>query len=182
MADATAGYDSPVDSDSPGREAMGLRFSPSWTRRADPARRPTGAMRPRSSLDRGKLVYSSGRPYTAVTIDDLNGDGILGNDRLPGEPRIRVQVLGGQTAIDLVNDIRTAQGLPQVTYVAAGDATGIQNMLIEEIRRTHFLEGGRFWSAKLRYDLWFPRAEGFDRWNYSYLGGVRMTYPGADTG
>lgn len=90
---------------------------------------------------------------------------------------IRAQVLGGQTAIDLVNDIRTAHGLPQVTYVAAGDAAGIQNMLIEEIRRTHFLEGGRFWSAKLRYDLWFPRAEGFDRWNYSYLGGVRMTYP-----
>jgi len=93
---------------------------------------------------------------------------------------IRAQVLGGQTAIDLVNDIRTAHGLPQVTYLAAGDAAGIQNMLIEEIRRTHFLEGGRYWSAKLRYDLWFPRAEGFDQWNLGYQGGVRMTYPAGE--
>lgn len=35
----------------------------------------------------GKLVYSSSRPFTAATVDDLNGDGIFGNDRLPAEPR-----------------------------------------------------------------------------------------------
>ena len=52
-------------------------------------------------------------------------------------------------------------------------------MLIEEIRRTHFLEGGRYWSAKLRYDLWFPRAEGFDRWNYSYLVNSAAWWEGA---
>ncbi|MEX2048758.1 MAG: hypothetical protein WEB90_04200 [Gemmatimonadota bacterium] len=90
---------------------------------------------------------------------------------------IRAQVAGGQTAIDLVNDIRTAHGLPQVTYVAAGDAAGIQNMLIEEIRRTHFLEGGRFWATKLRYNLWFPRGEDADQWNFTYQGGVRMVFP-----
>ncbi len=94
---------------------------------------------------------------------------------------IRAQVAGGQTAIDLVNDIRTAHGLPTISgaYEAAllADADAVQWMLVEEIRRTHFLEAGRFWSAKLRYDLWFPRGEGFDQWNFSYLGGVRMTYP-----
>ena len=98
---------------------------------------------------------------------------------------IRAQVLGGQTALDLVGDIRDAHGLPPVDvavggYLAASDAAGIQNMLMEEIRRTHFLEGGRWWSTKLRYDLWFPRSEGFDRWNYQYLGGVRMTFPGGE--
>lgn len=93
---------------------------------------------------------------------------------------IRAQVAGGQTAIDLVNQIRTARGLPQVTYLTAGDAAGIRNMLIEEIRRTHFLEHGRWWSAKLRYNLWFPRATGSDRWNFTYQGGVRMIYPAAE--
>ncbi len=34
----------------------------------------------------GKLVYSSGRPYTAIVVDDLNRDGINA-DRPPGEPR-----------------------------------------------------------------------------------------------
>ena len=34
----------------------------------------------------GKLIYSSGRPYTALTIEDLNGDG-FDNDRPPGELR-----------------------------------------------------------------------------------------------
>jgi hypothetical protein len=93
---------------------------------------------------------------------------------------IRAQVAGGQTAIDLVNDIRTAHGLPLVTYVAAGDAAGIRNMLLEEIRRTHFLEHGRWWSAKLRYNLWFPRGQGADRWNFTYQGGVRMVFPNAE--
>jgi hypothetical protein len=93
---------------------------------------------------------------------------------------IRAQVAGGQTAIDLVNQIRAARGLPQVTYLSASDAAGIRNMLLEEIRRTHFLEHGRWWSAKLRYDLWFPRATGVDRWNFTYQGGVRMIYPAAE--
>ena len=93
---------------------------------------------------------------------------------------IRAQVLGGQMAIDLVNEIRIEHGLREVTYLAATDAAGIQNMLMEEIRRTHFLEGGRWWSTKLRYDLWFPRGEGQGRWNYSYQGGVRMTFPNAE--
>jgi hypothetical protein len=90
---------------------------------------------------------------------------------------IEAFVTGGQTAIDLVNDIRTASGLPTVTYLAAGDAAGIQNMLLEEARRTFFLEGGRWWSYKLRYNLWFPRGQGVDNWNFTYQTGVRMVYP-----
>lgn len=93
---------------------------------------------------------------------------------------IRAQVEGGQTAIDLVNDIRAAHNLPQVTYVSAGDADGITKMILEEIRRTHFLEPGRWWSTKLRYDLWFPRGEGSDQWNAGYQTGVRMVYPSGE--
>jgi hypothetical protein len=93
---------------------------------------------------------------------------------------IQAQVAGGQTAIDLVNEIRTAHGLPTITYLAPGDAAGIQTMLLEEIRRTHFLEGGRWWAHKLRYNLWFPRTEGEDQWNFTYLGGVRMVFPNGE--
>ena len=90
---------------------------------------------------------------------------------------IEAFVTGGQTAIDNVNAIRTAHGLPTVTYLAAGDAAGIQNMLLEEARRTFFLEGGRWWSYKLRYNLWFPRGQGVDNWNFTYQTGVRMVFP-----
>ena len=93
---------------------------------------------------------------------------------------IEAQVAGGQTAIDLVNEIRTAHGLPTVTYLAAGDAAGIQNMLLEELRRTHFLEGGRWWSTKLRYNLWFPRGQDVDNWNFTYQMGVRMVFPNGE--
>jgi len=95
---------------------------------------------------------------------------------------IQAQVAGGQTAIDMVNQIRTAHGLPQVTgaYVTAGEADKIQIMVLEEIRRTHYIEAGRWWSTKLRYDLWFPRGEGQDRYNFGYQTGVRMVFPGGE--
>jgi hypothetical protein len=88
---------------------------------------------------------------------------------------IRAEVMGGQAAIDLVNEIRTAHGLPIVTYLAASDAEGIRRMVIEEWRRTHFLEG-RYWSTKLRHDdiLWFPRNQGATRWNHNFGAGVRL--------
>ena len=90
----------------------------------------------------------------------------------------RAQIEGGQTAIDLVNEIRTAHGLPTVTYLTgASDPDDIKIMVLEEIRRTHFLEPGRWWSTKLHNDLWFPRGEGADIWNFGYQTGVRMVYP-----
>lgn len=89
---------------------------------------------------------------------------------------IRAQIEGGQTAIDLVNDIRNAHGLPEVDYLDPSDAQGIEDMLIEEIRRTHFLEG-RYWATKLRYDLWFPRGEGADLFAHNYNTGIRLVMP-----
>jgi hypothetical protein len=94
---------------------------------------------------------------------------------------IRAQVAGGATAISLVNDIRTARGLPPVTYLTgASPAADITRMVLEEIRRSHFMETGRWWSAKLRYDLWFPRGEDQDIWNFGYQTGVRMVYPNGE--
>ena len=97
---------------------------------------------------------------------------------------IEAQVTGGATAISLVNEIRVAHGLPEITgaYLTTltdgtNDAQDVQIMLLEEIRRTFFLEGGRWWSHKLRYGLWFPRTEDQDMWNFTYQGGVRMVYP-----
>lgn len=91
---------------------------------------------------------------------------------------IQALVSGGQTAIDLVNEVRTAHGLPTVTYLTgASPPDDIQIMVLEELRRNHYLEPGRWWSAKLRYDLWFPRGEGQDQWNFGYQTGVRMVYP-----
>ncbi len=97
---------------------------------------------------------------------------------------IRAQVAGGMTAITLVNEIRAARSLPLISgaYLASltdgtNDAQQIQVMLLEEIRRTFFLEGGRWWSHKIRYDLWFPRSVGQDQWNFNYQGGVRMAFP-----
>lgn len=89
---------------------------------------------------------------------------------------ILAQIRGGQEAIDLVNEIRAAHGLPLVTYLAPGDAEGIQTMLIEEIRRTHFLEG-RYWATKLRYNLWFPRGQGSDLFSHNYSSAVRLLMP-----
>lgn len=89
---------------------------------------------------------------------------------------IIAQAAGGQEAIERVNAIRTAAGLPTVSYLSAGDAAGIEDMIIEEIRREHFLEG-RFWPAKLRYDLWFPRGVGQDNWGQTYNTGVRLVMP-----
>ncbi len=94
---------------------------------------------------------------------------------------IRAEVQGGQAAIDLVNEIRAAHQLPAVTYLSASDADGIRRMILEEWRRTHFLEG-RFWSTKLRHDdvLWFPRGQGATRWNQNFQSGVRMVMAAAE--
>ncbi|MEX2581630.1 MAG: hypothetical protein WD766_00015 [Gemmatimonadota bacterium] len=90
---------------------------------------------------------------------------------------ILAQIRKGQAAIDLVNDIRDAAGLPQVSYLSPADAAGVEDMVIEEIRREHFLEA-RFWSTKLRYNLWFPRGVGQDAWGQGYSTGVRLVMPG----
>jgi hypothetical protein len=94
---------------------------------------------------------------------------------------IRAELEGGQTAIDLVNELRAADGLPLVTYITGATATPtqIKYMIFEERRRALFVEG-RFFLTKLQNPdvLWFPRAIGFSpkaRWVLD--GGVRFTMP-----
>lgn len=89
---------------------------------------------------------------------------------------ILAEIEGGQSAIDRVNEIREFHKLPLVTYLSPGDAAGIERMIIEERRRSLFLEG-RFWSTKIQKNLWFPR--GFDTtpYPYNYQEAVRLAMP-----
>lgn len=93
---------------------------------------------------------------------------------------IRAEIEGGQSAIDLVNDLRTEEGsLPLVTYLDPGDAEGIRYMIIEERRRALFLEA-RYYYTKLKNTdlLWFPRATGGTRaQGHSFGGAVRTVMP-----
>ncbi len=91
---------------------------------------------------------------------------------------ILAEIEGGQGAIDRVNVVRAADGLPEVTYANPGDAEEIQDMIIEERRRALWLEG-RFWSTKIQNTdkLWFPRNQGQDEFLQDLEGGVRMALP-----
>jgi hypothetical protein len=97
---------------------------------------------------------------------------------------IRAEAVGGQGAIDLVNQLRAAEmpPLPRVTYASPTNATQIKYMIIEERRRALFNEG-RFFYTKLRnLDLlWFPRDVGGTRAkSHSLRGGMRFTMPNAE--
>ena len=92
---------------------------------------------------------------------------------------IRAEGLGGQGAIDLVNELRAFDNLPLVTYADPGNAQQIRYMIVEERRRTLYVEG-QFYFTKLRnLDLlWFPRAQGIvPARGLLYGGGVRMHMP-----
>ena len=96
---------------------------------------------------------------------------------------IRAEIEGGQSAIDLVNDLRDFHGLPRVTYANPADAVQIRDMVFEEKRRELWLEGGRWWSTKIQnVDLfWFPRDEGvFPTREFALDGGVRMVMPDSE--
>src|SRR5690606_15798640 len=96
---------------------------------------------------------------------------------------IRAEIQGGQTAIDLVNDLRAEENLPLVTYLAPGDATGLRHMRIEESRRVLFIEGRYFFVKLMNPDiLWFPRGEGPNpvRNNGTYEGGVSLLLPASE--
>ena len=92
---------------------------------------------------------------------------------------IRAEIAGGQTAIDLVNTIRTADNLPKVTYANPNDATQIRYMIIEERRRALWLEGRYFFTKLKNLDvLWFPRAQGTTpEGGLNLEGGVRFLMP-----
>lgn len=106
---------------------------------------------------------------------------------------IEAEAVGNiQTGIDLVNQIRTADGLPGIgtgadtSYRDAllDDADLYDDMLIEERRRSLWLEG-RFWSTKILKNekLWFPRSVG--EWVNAIAtnalgGGVRVVLPNSE--
>lgn len=95
---------------------------------------------------------------------------------------IRAEIEGGQAAIDRVNEIRTARGLPLVTYASPSNADQIENMIFEERRRDLWIEG-RFWGTKIQNTdkFWFPRAVGESLLNsYRYGGGVTLIMPEAE--
>ena len=95
---------------------------------------------------------------------------------------IRAELEGGQTAIDLVNELRAYDDLPLVTYADPADAEQIRFMLIEERRRALFVEG-RYFPMKLRNPdiLWFPRGQGITKWAGNTIGaGVRWIMPEAE--
>ena len=94
---------------------------------------------------------------------------------------IRAEVEGGQRAIDLVNEIRTADNLPRVTYITGATATSdqIRYLIIEERRRALYSEGRYFYTKLKNTDLlWFPRNIGAARIaGHNYFGGVRFLMP-----
>jgi hypothetical protein len=92
---------------------------------------------------------------------------------------IAAEVEGGQRAIDRVNRLRTAAGLPLVTYVDPNNAQQIRYMIIEERRREFFVEG-RYYPTELQNTdiLWFPRAAGNNREKgEAYAGAVKFLMP-----
>jgi hypothetical protein len=94
---------------------------------------------------------------------------------------IIAKIQGGQEAVNRVNDIRDHHDLPRVDYVDPNDADQVREMVLEEERRSLFLEG-RWWSTKIQERLWFPRGVGQVQppTAYGYLGGVRMIMPSGE--
>jgi starch-binding outer membrane protein, SusD/RagB family len=77
---------------------------------------------------------------------------------------ILAEIEGGQQAVDRINGLRDVHGLP---HFSSSEPQEIQDQIIEERRREFFYEG-RFHADKLRYDLWFPRGEGFNHKGVAY--------------
>lgn len=69
---------------------------------------------------------------------------------------ILAEIEGGQSIVNRINALRDVHGLP---HFSSNNPDELRDALIEERRRELFLEG-RFWSDKLRFDLWFPRGVG----------------------
>jgi starch-binding outer membrane protein, SusD/RagB family len=62
---------------------------------------------------------------------------------------IRAEAAGGQTAVNLINELRAVHGLPAFS---SNDATEIRNQVIEERRREFFLESQTLYDLT-RYNL-----------------------------
>lgn len=87
-------------------------------------------------------------------------------------------------AIDHVNALRTAHGLPTVSGAyrdeLLADAEAVRYLLLEERRREFYAEGARYWSTKIQNTdvLWFPRSQGQSPFQgYNLQGAVRQLFP-----
>jgi hypothetical protein len=72
---------------------------------------------------------------------------------------IIAEVMGGQTAVDIVNALRAPHGLP--SYTGPIDAASIRGLIIEERRRELFVEGFRLHDIH-RFELPLLPAPGTD--------------------
>lgn len=77
---------------------------------------------------------------------------------------ILAEIEGGAQAVARINALRDVHGLP---HFQGGTAEQIRAQIIEERRREFFFEG-RWHADKLRYNLWFPRGQGFNHKNIAY--------------
>ena len=80
---------------------------------------------------------------------------------------IIAEVAGGQTAVDIINELHDAAGIPSF---AGGSDAEIRDHVIEERRRELFLEGKRFGDLR--------RYGGFDEWTKGTHPFTPITYGG----
>ena len=138
----------------------------------------TGAVPdPRVSHRQVEIQGKGGDGYVPTKYPEVNTDVPLVNWQ--EMVLIRAEGMGGQGAIDLVNELRAHEGLPLVTYADPNNAEEIRFMIIEERRRALYNEG-RYFQTKLKnLDVsWFPRSVGGTRgFGHQYFGGVRFLMP-----
>jgi starch-binding outer membrane protein, SusD/RagB family len=82
---------------------------------------------------------------------------------------IIAEVTGGQTAVEIINQLHAKAGLPSFESV---DPTEIRNHVIEERARELFLEGHRFHDVK-RFNLPLAPAAGTPYWQGGSYGDMR---------
>lgn len=88
---------------------------------------------------------------------------------------IVAEVMGGQTAVDIINEVRARYGITETWSPVGGDADEIRDKLIEERRRTLFIDGVRTGDLRryiTKYGLdFFPTSapQGFPMGNQTCL-------------
>lgn len=82
---------------------------------------------------------------------------------------IVAEISGGQTAVDIINDLHTAAGLPPFN---SSDPEAIRNQVIQERAHELFLEGQRFFDFN-RFELPFDPPVGTPYWQGGSYGTTR---------
>jgi hypothetical protein len=141
---------------------------------------PTAVPDPRVSTREVEIQGKGGRGYVPTKYPDVDNDIPLVNWKEMW--LIRAEIEGGARAIELVNELRAADGLPLVTYADPGNANQIRYMIIEERRRALAMEGRFFHTKVMNPDLmWFPRGIGGTRgFGHPLDGGVRFLMSGGE--